>query len=201
MNCHESRILLDRIVRDELTASEMESLTRHSEACSECAVDLAAALAVRRHAADLPMARQPARDLWPLVERRIVRRSPSYRWLAVAATILVVLSSAITLVITRSPAQTAARGDRGDAVAFVEASYLAESRSLERTLETERDRLSPETIRTLERNLAIIDAAIRDSRAALERDPGNRDLRILLEASHEQRIALLQQVSRVARDL
>ena len=50
----------------------------------------------------------------------------------------------------------------------------------------------------VERNLQIIDAAIRESRAALERDPGNAELRELFAAAYRQKVELLRWATRVA---
>ena len=71
------------------------------------------------------------------------------------------------------------------------------SAELMRALDAERAHLAPATVATLERNLAVIDAAIAESRAALAGDPGNRDLAALLWASYRQKVALLQQATRL----
>lgn len=201
MTCDAAATLIDRMVRQELTVDETAALEAHVAGCAECRTDRQAALSLRAPTLRLPHDVQPARDLWPGVQRRIVRRSPSFAWLAAAAVLLVALSSAVTMLVTQEGRTSRTLTAAPAAVAVIEASYIAESRDLEQALVSQRGRLSPETVATLERNLAIIDAAIAESRAALASDPGNRDLRILLEAGHEQRIALLEQASRVARDL
>src|SRR2546427_555962 len=61
-----------------------------------------------------------------------------------------------------------------------------------------RRRLRPETVAVGGRNLRIIDAAIRESRAALERDPGNAELRQLFAAAYRQKVELLRWATRVA---
>jgi hypothetical protein len=60
----------------------------------------------------------------------------------------------------------------------------------------QRDKMQPETIAKVERNLAIIDGAIAEIRQALAEDPGNEALRQLLKASYGQKSALVRQVSR-----
>ena len=65
-------------------------------------------------------------------------------------------------------------------------------------LAVERGRLRPETVALLERNLAVIDAAIAESRAALARDPANADLRRLLAAASRHKVELLEWATRVA---
>jgi anti-sigma-K factor RskA len=64
---------------------------------------------------------------------------------------------------------------------------------LRTTFESHRDRLSPETVKIVEQNLAIIDRAIAESRAALEKDPNDPDLPLLLSGVYRQKLELLQQ--------
>jgi hypothetical protein len=68
-------------------------------------------------------------------------------------------------------------------------------RELAAQLASQRDKLMPETIEKVERNLAIIDQAIDEIRQALAEDPNNRALQQLLKASYGQKAALLRQVS------
>ncbi|HKP75669.1 MAG TPA: zf-HC2 domain-containing protein [Longimicrobiaceae bacterium] len=63
---------------------------------------------------------------------------------------------------------------------------------LQQVLETRRADLAPETVATLEHNLAIIDAAIADSRAALERDPNSRELTQMLSSTYDAKVRLLR---------
>lgn len=68
-----------------------------------------------------------------------------------------------------------------------------EIRELEEALARGRDRLTPNTIRILEKNLGIIDRAIRESRAALEVDPGNPFLQEYLDSAVERKREYLRQ--------
>ena len=63
---------------------------------------------------------------------------------------------------------------------------------LARVLETRRASLAPETVATLEHNLAIIDAAIAESRAALENDPNSRELTRMLSSTYDAKVQLLR---------
>jgi hypothetical protein len=63
---------------------------------------------------------------------------------------------------------------------------------LAQVLETRRADLAPETVATLERNLAIIDAAIAESRAALEKDPNSRELTQMLSSTYDAKVQLLR---------
>jgi hypothetical protein len=68
-------------------------------------------------------------------------------------------------------------------------------RELAALLAAQRGKMQPETVAKVERNLAIIDAAIAEIRQALAEDPGNEALRQLLKASYGQKSALVRQVA------
>ncbi len=66
---------------------------------------------------------------------------------------------------------------------------------LEAVLRDARDQLDPNTVRILEKNLAVIDRAIAEARAALEVDPGNRFLEDHLRGHQARRLEFLQQAT------
>ncbi|HEX8244800.1 MAG TPA: zf-HC2 domain-containing protein, partial [Longimicrobium sp.] len=101
-----------------------------------------------------------------------------------------------------SPADPAAPGAAGAGgagqTAFAafrpaEQDYQRAIDDLVRVLETKRGQLAPETVRTLETNLKIIDAAISESRAALEKDPNSRELTQMLSATYDAKVQMLRQ--------
>jgi hypothetical protein len=63
---------------------------------------------------------------------------------------------------------------------------------LEAVLEQGRRALDPETIRILEENMATIDRAIQEARAALAMDPGSAVVRRILTESLRQKVSLLR---------
>jgi hypothetical protein len=73
-----------------------------------------------------------------------------------------------------------------------------ELHALERTLEEARGVLDPNTVRILERNLAVIEQAIVDSRLALQQDPENEFLARHLERVYERKLDFLREAARVA---
>lgn len=142
----------------------------------------------------------------PLAPRRTPRVP---RWLlsAAAAVLVAVASSAGTALYMARP--TAAPVDEPVAVTVVrpstvpaalaayapaEAEYHRAVADLETVLATRRHRLAPETVATLERNLGIIDEAIRQSRAALAADPANAELAGMLSHAYEAKVETLRQV-------
>ena len=77
------------------------------------------------------------------------------------------------------------------------AGYTQEVAELEALIADHRDELAPNTVRILEKNLAIIDRAIEESAAALDADPGNEYLLEHLGRAFERKVDYL----RDARDI
>ena len=71
--------------------------------------------------------------------------------------------------------------------------------SLEAEYRSRRDELDPETIRVVERNLAIIDQAIAEARDALAADPSSGFLSTHLAKAMQQKMDLLRQASMIAQ--
>ena len=191
--------------------------TRHLALCGDCRADVDRIRALLAHAAALPRELDPPADLWPDIRRKMhaPRAAPfgfgrglprrAYVWLAAAAILLIAASSALTTLILRGGDKPVAAGhderggsdSLGAAAQFrtVSDEYDRMDRDLAALLASQREKLQPETIEKVERNLAIIDGAIAEIRQALAEDPNNRALQQLLKASYGQKAALLRQVS------
>jgi hypothetical protein len=140
--------------------------------------------------------------------RKLPWQPPRWLMAAAAAVVLMIGSSLATLLVVGRGAQGGAP-DRLDPVAAVppserattalvafapaEQGYQAAIDDLAAVLETRRGELAPETVATLERNLAIIDQAIAESRAALVKDPNSRELTQMLSAVYDTKVRMLQQ--------
>jgi hypothetical protein len=66
---------------------------------------------------------------------------------------------------------------------------------LQAMLRERRDQLDPSTVRVVEENLAIIDAAVAQARAAVQRDPASGFLSHRLESALNKKIQLLRTVA------
>lgn len=136
------------------------------------------------------------------------------RWpLAAAALILVVGTAWLTTAVAGGPRGPAATGPVAEgpaaespaadaapeaaltAAGSLEAEYLPAIRQLAELLERRRSELSPETVRTLEENLRVIDRAIEESRRALAADPDDRVLREMLVGGYEAKVEFLQRAA------
>jgi anti-sigma factor RsiW len=202
--------------------AEIAAVEAHLETCAACRDELRAIEGLREGARGLRREIAPSRDLWAGIAARIEeanapaappaidiaerRRRPRipWAWLAAAAVILVVVSSGATALLLRggggattaplasSSANGAARPVGLAAFASAEVEYESAVSSLEAELAARRDRLQPETIAAVEQNLAIIDAAIAEARAALAADPSSADLPLLLSGVYLQKVELLR---------
>ena len=124
--------------------------------------------------------------------------------LAAAAVLLVLAATAATVLFSRrnpGPGPQLASDSTGPATtptgipapgsAAALAQLANEVQALERAL-------PPETRALVAHNLELIDAAIRESQAALDANPSNPAIGRMLEARYGQRLLLLQQARRAA---
>jgi putative zinc finger protein len=138
--------------------------------------------------------------------------------LALAASLLIAVSAAVAYVAANRsitmPITTVARELPVVAMAepmlapstdatpanFADAAYDRAVSDLERTLVEQRDELDQRTIVIIERNLAVIDEAIRQARAALEADPANTFLNSHLADARRRKLELLRRATSIAGD-
>jgi hypothetical protein len=83
---------------------------------------------------------------------------------------------------------------------FADAQFDQAVADLERMLREQRDRLDPRTVVVIERNLAVIDDAIRQAREALDADPANTFLNSHLADARRRKIDLLRRATSIAGD-
>jgi len=95
----------------------------------------------------------------------------------------------------------AASSSRGTALASVrpqsaaEAALVPEIAQLQDVLKQRRSQLDPSTIKVVEDNLALIDAAVKQARAALMRDPASGFLTERLDNALQKKVELLRTVA------
>jgi len=203
MTCGEVDARFDAYVDGTLGVRERAAVDAHLAGCAACRAALAELRGLVANAHALPQRIEPPRELWTGIAARITERPPARGtvWWRERAFWAGVSAAAATLVLVlgvhrlTSPARPSGPVEGWGVVA---ADYQRATAELARTLAAERHRLRPETVALVERNLALIDAALGEARAALAEDPGNADLQRLVATAARQKVELLQWAARVA---
>ena len=220
----------------ELNDADRQWMEQHRAGCARCEALVSDIDTIVASASALP-AMTPSRDLWSGIAERLdapvvplfeptpfdvnmqtrsrssssaqsTRRGMNVRWLAIAATVLIAVTSAVTWRIARVPqdASVVAASDARAAdtvtdpvvvmpVANASDVYEQEIAAM-RTIVNERfTELDSSTVAVIKRNLEIIDKAIDDSRAALAKDPNSRVLSTSLDRALEQKLALMRRLA------
>lgn len=192
----------------------------HRERCDECQALWAELDAISAEAAKLP-ALTPSRDLWPDIEARLAVPTPRVATpsaprrgrgtapivrLATAASLLIAVTATATWQLARRQAPTsvaavsATAEDPTDVLqlaAFTEtvAEMDREIATLESIVRDRNNGLDSSTVAVLETNLALIDRAIAESRAALAADPGSQFLAAQFTRAYTSKLSLLRDVA------
>jgi len=202
MMCPHMEATLNEYVDGTLAARARATVEAHLAGCAGCREAVAELRRLVGEAQGLPRSIEPERNLWTAIDARIVQRATYnvrrafWRGVLAAAAVLV-----ITLAVYRLlPPFAAHYRPAGEWAgwAAVQADFDRSTDELSRILAAERQRLRPETVALLERNLTVIDAALADCRGALARDSANGELRRLFTAASRQKVELLRWAARVA---
>jgi hypothetical protein len=205
MTCETVRDALAAIRGGTLDAETADRVATHLDTCAECRADLEALEAIAPLAAGLPRALPPERDLWDGIQRRLRPRGVPGRitvpvWLlAAAAVILVAMSALVTRTLVdagRTPTAVALPAGFAEA----EARYVETVVELTALYDRARGALQPETRRVIERNLAVIERALREAREALDRQPANAALETLVHSAYRRKIEFLERATAIDRE-
>jgi hypothetical protein len=203
-------------------------LQEHVRECARCSAELEELRNLLSSVASLPRTMLPADDVWADLKASIderkqvtlpvvggaghrdslangIRRIPwrTQAFMAVAAVLLVVVSSGITTLVLRRggetdmvlPESVVAAPVLPASFRVAEGKYITTIDELKVAFEAQRGSLNPQTVRTVEHSLSVIDLAISEARDALLADPGNRTLIDLLSASYQRKLDLLRRSS------
>jgi len=197
--CGEREVQLNEYVDGTLAANVRALVEAHLAQCAGCREAVAELRTLVDGARGLPRTIEPGSELWTGIAGRIGKRETGNgkRWRrgALAAAATLVIGFALYRLL---PPSSVLSPPAGDSWAGVQVDYARATNDLAAAFATERDRLEPATLALLERNLELIDAAIRESRDALARDPGNVELRGLFAAAARQKVELLRWATRAA---
>jgi len=194
---------------DELSPADRRDLEAHLAECPACRQVLAELQAVVAWA---PAYRgeEPERDLWPAIAAEIERsrsavfpaaRRFSLGQMAAAAAVVAVLAGGGVWLTVRgvSPADPAGPGAAPavfQAAQLDDPAFDAAVVELEQVLAEGREMLDTATVRIIEQNLQVIDAAIDEARAAIEADPSNAYLGARIRTNMQRKLVLLRQAAR-----
>jgi hypothetical protein len=201
MTCNELRSRLDAYALGTLAAADAAALEEHLNTCASCEAFLAETESRPAATESLPKTVEPASDLWPGIHARLTPRGrgrgriamPGWM-LAAAAVLLIAVSSGITAVLLRPPPGRPLASPSGG-FSPQEVQYASAASELSAELERARGRLAPATVQIIERNLAVIDSALAESRRALARDPSNAMLERLVIAAWRQKMDFLRRAT------
>jgi anti-sigma factor RsiW len=207
---------LSEYLDGELTPAQRTALEAHLGECGVCRETLGELRRVVARARALDD-RPPAADLWPgiaehigvvsLAARRAQRRvSFTVPQLAAAAVVVALFSAGSVWLVagsrrTQAPAVSTATTTpamMNAAVSPLNARTAASVAALEETLARNRDRLDTATVRVIQKNLGIINRAIRDAQSALAADPGNAYLNLHLAHEMRRKLELLRTAAALA---
>jgi anti-sigma factor RsiW len=215
MSDHVHDEALEDYAEGEIAPEARAPVEAHLQECAPCRASVEAIRNVRTALAALPEDVEPERDLLPEILARTERTASgsagpaAHRawaaWHMRAASVpRAVWAVAASLVFFLIGAAAFFALDRGGPVRVtrtktltVETAYAGEIGELTEALAARRATLRPETVKTIEDNLRIIDDAIARSRAALEQDPSSGDLLQLLSYTYETKIELLRRAAEI----
>jgi predicted anti-sigma-YlaC factor YlaD len=217
MTCRELDDRLDGWVDRTLSEAERQEVESHLAGCPGCREQERRLRQLLAHASALPRSVSPPRDLWPEISRRI-ERGRAWSWpriaswqpaLALAAVVVVALSAVVlrqqtptpaNIVVIPSPATGSdyrlhpAAVEMDPGLVAMERDYQAAANALLAALQERRDELEPETLASVESNLAVIDAALAEVHAALAKDPASPELSRMLVSTHRKRVDVLRRM-------
>lgn len=216
--CEQMAPLVDDLIDDRLDSAARAQLESHLAGCESCR-GLAADLREIRLGARTLTAHAPRPEVWARIASQLAAQAPAPKpqafWtgtrVALAMAAVMVLSVVTSVVVLRGPqhapqpplsAQTATpavHASTGDAVKDVDellrvadANYQQAITGLEKIVTAEQAALDPAVAATLQKNMGIIDKAIRESRAAIQSQPTSQLAQTSLFDALRQKVALLE---------
>jgi len=208
MSCDQYSDAIAELADGTLPEAERRAVEAHLAECPSC----------RALAADLGRIRAAARSLEPLeappvvwsrIERALAAeadRAPWFRqtrWLALAASLVVIVGAAALMLrvpVAPVPAEERASNATVDDIVeriegelkLAEQHYTTALADLEAISASDGSALDPAVTTALRQNVALVDQAIADSRAALDADPQNVPARESLFDALRRKVVLLQ---------
>ena len=208
---HPNELALSEYVDRTLGRDEHAQVARHLETCAACRMLVDDFREIARAAAALdPMV--PPHRVWGRIEQeirgdrasgtipardRVPTLAASWTWLAAAAVLVLAVFIGVRFApSTSSDPAGAAEAAAAEAVEaelkLAEAHYQKAISGLERIASAENSAVDAGTADTLQKNLAVINQAIDESRAAVRAEPASQQAQHSLIENFKTKLALLQ---------
>jgi hypothetical protein len=222
MKCQLLDERLDDYVDGNLDEAATREVEQHLAACAACRAAEQTTRRLLAHAAALPRSVAPPSDLWPGIERQVARRGLGallvwrQPWLlaSAAAVVVAVLAGvvwhgapegvrAVAIPTATGPSfePVSATPMADPALADAEREYEAAAKTLLAVLERNHSRMAAADLARVEDNVAVIDRALAEVRAALAKDPESPELNRMLVATHRKKVDVLRRVVRLSTEL
>lgn len=197
----------------ELKAVVLTRVERHLSTCDRCSAALVRLRGVVTAVGALPREMEPPPEVWGAIRSRLAdARSVPNRpvrwwhsgWLAAAAAVILVVGTALVVPRGAGKAKGAKLGvpqTTSVVLASVEKNYAPTITELRETLNAQRAVLSPNTVKTLDHSLAVIDSAIAEASAALAADPASAAIADMLAAYYERKVEFLKRATNLSSSM
>jgi anti-sigma factor RsiW len=218
MTCHQHEAAISEYVDGTLQASDqpsdgarLEALETHLATCAQCRA-IVEDFHTLRDAARTLQPHVPPAHVWARIAQETGAPAPRSWWalgrwqpIAVAATVMLVLAGTwiawrqlgtsaptVTMAPTQGRPDPALVQDVETELKLAEEHYVRAIAGLEAIAKAERSELDPQTAEVLQANLTVIDAAIGESRAAVQTEPASDVARNSLFEALRRKVTLLQ---------
>ena len=208
MTCERSAALIQDVIDGELASASRAELEQHLAACPPCRALLDDLREIARVGGELPL-HTPRPQVWARIASRIAEEQaarPTPFWtgarvmLAMAATLVVGVGASLWVLRAPAPGTQAAVTQSGKDIVkdvdehlrIADAHYTQAIAGLEQVVKTDQGALDPAVAATLQKNLGVIDVAIRESREAIQTQPHSELARTSLFEAMRQKVALLE---------
>ena len=208
VTCERYAALIQDLVDGELATAARAELEQHVAACPSCRTLLDDLREIARVAGELPL-HTPRPQVWARIASRLEQEQaarPTPFWtgarvmLAMAATLLVGVGASLWVLRAPAPVTQAAVTQSGkdlvkdvdEHLRIADAHYTQAIAGLEQVVKTDQGSLDPAVAETLQKNLGVIDMAIRESRQAIQTQPHSELAQTSLFEALRQKVALLE---------
>jgi hypothetical protein len=210
MKCPEPSFQWEKFLDSCLEAGRIKELEEHIHTCPACRNRLREAEELRERLSRLPRRITPQRDLWEGINRRIRQEDrapgkfPVYRLVPLAAAALILLGYlVVSLIQTNSPLSpggslvqliSMSGWERNITRCFldIERKYQKVKEDFLITIEARGDTMDPRFVNIVKTQLDIIDQAVTELQNALEAQPENHNLWMLMARANENRMKILE---------